>query len=181
MAQVSTLKSTSITTLDAAPPNIGPTAGQGASGKLKVSTDYVTTVSADSATSTYRMIRIPSNAIIKQLLCEAAAMSAGKFELGVYYSDSVSDAGISGLNTGVVNSQSALFIASDGLVCTSAVALADYTNSSGSYTINLRNTELWSVCGLTTDPGGFFDLVFTCTTAVTTGAYLGLYCYWTQA
>ena len=173
-------KSTSITNSDTAPATFN-TAGLGGSAKFKVSTDYVTTGSADSATSTYRMIRLPSNAVVKQILCEAAAMSAGKFKLSVYYSDSVSDAGISGLNSGAVSTAGdQLFIATDGLVATSAVALADYTNSSGNYTINLRNTELWSCCGLTTDPGGFFDLVYICTTAVTTGAYLGLYCYWAQ-
>jgi hypothetical protein len=48
--------------------------------------------------------------------------------------------------------------------CASAVAPTDVTNESGTYTIDKRNQPIWQAVGLTTDPGGYFDIVATVVT-----------------
>jgi len=54
--------------------------------------------------------------------------------------------------------------------CASAVAPTDKTNSGGTYTIDKRGKQLWDALGLTSDPGGYFDIVAVVhTTDVTTG------------
>lgn len=173
MAQTSALKSTAITNLDASP-IVPTTAGEGAVNYLKEVTAFISTVSADNAGSTYRLVRVPSNAKIKQILFEAAAMTGGKFNLSVYYSDSTTD-GTQKANQGViVPTTGDQFFASD-IDAASAVVITDVTNESGNYPITLRNKSLWDALGLTSDPGGFFDIVAVChTTAVTTGAAMGI-------
>ena len=86
----SALKSTAITNLDTSPPTPN-TAGKGAPGYLKSVSGYVTAVAADAAGSTYRLVRLPSNAVVKQVQFESEAQGAGKVQLGVYYSDASGD------------------------------------------------------------------------------------------
>jgi hypothetical protein len=173
MSQTSHLKSTQITNLDATPmvPN---TTGEGAPGYLRSVNASISSVSLDLTGSTYQLVRVISNAKIKAVYFEAAAMSQGDMDLSVYYSDSTID-GTSAANQGlVVPSTGAEFFASD-IDCSSAVAITDKTNESGNYPANLRNQPLWQALGLTADPGGFFDIVAVCHTAtVTTGALMGL-------
>ena len=62
------------------------------------------------------------------------------------------------------------YCAASDISCASAVASADVINESGNYTVDKRGKQLWDALGLTTDPGGFFDIVAVVhTTAVTTG------------
>lgn len=171
MAQTSALKSISITNLDANPV-VANTAGEGAAARAKHVTGYITTVSADNTGSTYRLVRVPSYAVIKTILFESAAMTGGKFNLSVYYSDSATD-GTAGAGV-IVPTTGDQFFASD-IDCASAVAITNVTNENGTYTIDKRNKHLWDALGLTSDPGGFFDIVAVChTTAVTTGALMGI-------
>jgi hypothetical protein len=54
--------------------------------------------------------------------------------------------------------------------CASAVVPTEVVNESGTNTLDKRNQPLWQAAGLTTDPGGYFDIVASViTTAVTTG------------
>lgn len=154
----SALKSTSITNLDASPV-VENTRGAGAPGGVQYVDDYVTAVAADAAGSTYRFVRVPSNAIVKRVTIESEAQGAGKINLSVYYA-----------NGGViVPTTGDSFFASD-IDLTSAVAPTDVTNESGNYTIDKRKKRLWDALGLTSDPGGFFDIVGVVhTTAITTG------------
>jgi len=162
------LKSTSITNLDGSPVTAN-TAGKGGAGILRCVNDYVTVSSSMAAGSTYRLVRIPSNAKVKQVLFESEAQGAGAFNLSVYYSDSAVD-GTQPANQGlIVPTTGDQFFASD-IDCASAVVLGDKTNESGNYTLAKRNKALWDALGLTSDPGGFFDIVAVVhTTAVTTG------------
>lgn len=179
MTQTSHLKSAQITALDATQP-AGDilSSGFGAPGRLVNVAGTVTTVSADATGSTYQLVRIPSDAVVKQVLFAAAAMSGGKFQLSVYYSDSTID-GTQVANQGlIVPTNGAAFFASD-IDCTSAVAQTDETfqnqATSTAYQLTQINKRLWDALGLTTDPGGFFDIVAVChTTAVTTGAAMTL-------
>lgn len=184
MAQTSHLKSAQIAALDTTQPggDIAST-GYGAPGMLKSVSGTVTTVSADNTTSTYQMVRVPTNASVKRILFSAQAMSAGKFQISVYYSSSTIDGtpAIDATNPPtIVASTGAAFFSGD-IDCTSAVTQTDYTfanaANSGSYSQTMINKRLWDALGLATDPGGFFDIVMVChTTAVTTGAPMSLTC-----
>jgi hypothetical protein len=175
MTQTSNLKSAAITNLDATP-IVANTTGEGAPAYLKSVVGFVTTVSADAAGSTYRLVRLPSNAKVKEIFMCAGAMTAGAFNLSVYYSDSTTD-GTAPANQGLIVSGSPggdAFFGSD-ISAASALNDANETNESGNYPLSLRNQPLWQALGLATDPGGFLDIVAVChTTAVTTGALLGI-------
>lgn len=162
------LKSTSITNLDSSPP-VTNTRGMGAPGSLQYVAGYVTAVAADAAGSTYQLVRVPSNCIVKRLTIESEAQGAGKINLSVYYSDSATDGTQPPLQGVIVPTTGDQFFASD-IDLASAVTPTDVTNESGNYTIDKRDKRLWDALGLTSDPGGFFDIVAVVhTTAITTG------------
>lgn len=162
------LKSAPITNLDLVPPVLNTT-GEGGPGHLRSVGGYVTVSASMAAASTYRLVRLPSNAKVKQVLFESEAQGAGAFNLSVYYSDSTLD-GTQPVNQGViVPTTGDQFFASD-IDCSSAVPQGDKTNESGNYPLSLRNKPLWAALGLTSDPGGCLDIVAVVhTTAVTTG------------
>lgn len=163
------VKSVSITNLDTTLTG-GPvrnSTGEGAEGQLRHVNDSCLVSAAAAAGSTYRIVRFPTNAKVKNVIFEAEAMGAGKFDLGVYYSDSTVD-GTTVANQGAVISIN--FFATD-IDCASAVARGGDVNQSTNYPISKRNQPMWKALGLSVDPGGMFDLVATVhTTAVTTGA-----------
>lgn len=164
----SALKSAAITNLDAAPP-VAVQAGNGAAGYVKRVSGYVTAVASDAAGSTYRLIRLPTNARDIILILESEAQGAGAINLSAYYSDSTVD-GTPVANQGViVPTTGDQFWASD-VNLASAVTPTDVTNESGNNTIDKRGKELWDALGITSDPGGFIDVVGVVhTTAITTG------------
>ena len=162
------LKSAAITNLDASPLVVN-NAGNGAPAFLQHIDGYVTAVASDAAGSTYQLVRVPSTAIVKRLILESEAQGAGKINLSVYYSDSTVD-GTQAANQGlIVPTTGDQFFASD-VDLASAVVPTDVTNESGNYTIDKRGKHLWDALGLTSDPGGYFDIVGVVhTTAITTG------------
>lgn len=179
MTQTSHLKSAQITALDTTQP-AGDllSTGLGAPGYLKSVSGTVTTVSADATGSTYQMVRIPVNAIVKKVLFSAAAMTAGKFSLSVYYSSSTIDGTLPANQGVIVPTTGAAFFALD-IDCSSAVAQTDETfqnaATSGAYNQTMINKRLWDALAIATEPAGFFDIVAVChTTAVTTGAAMSL-------
>lgn len=170
MSQASTLKSASITNMDATPP-IRNTAGQGAVGQLRSVNDYVTTVTADTTASTYRLVRFRSNDVMKQVLINNDAMSTSTaMNVGVAYSDDPLDPNYSA-NAGAAISTT--FFASAYSV-SSATKNVDITFQSGSYTVALQNEPAWQALGLSADPGGYFDVFVTPSAAVTAGGKMGI-------
>lgn len=163
------VKSTFVTNLDATPvvPN---TAGQGGPAPLKYIDGYATAVASSSADATYQLVRIPSNAVVKKIIFESQAQTAGKFDLGLYYAtDGVIGKAASLLAAAAIDQD---FFATD-IDCASAVLPTDVTNESLSYTLAKRHLPIWEAVGLSADPGGNFDIVATVhTTAVTTGTGL---------
>lgn len=180
----SALKSTAITNFDA---GTAVTGGLGAPSRIHCVNAFVTAVASDAAGSTYRLVRLPSTACVKQVLFASEAQGAGKVQLSVYYSDSTTD-GTGVAVQGIVVPTSGAGFFSDDIDCASAVAQADYTSSGTSgtgangYTIDKRNKHLWDALGLTSDPGGFLDIVAVVhTTAMTTGTgRLGVCVYFTN-
>ena len=174
MSQTSALKSLQITALDTYQP-VGDlqNSGEGAPYRLKSNDAYITPLNGDATGSTYRMVRVPSTAVIKSVQGSSQAQAAGSMAISVYYSDSTID-GTAPANQGVIVPTTGSQFFSGAQSFASAVGLTDYTFSnaatSGAYNQSLANTPLWKALGLTTDPGGFFDIVYVCTTtAVTTG------------
>ena len=162
---VVTLKSAPITNLDATPvvPN---TVGQGSAGRLNHVNGFVTTTAADDIASKYILARIPSNAVVKQVIFESEDQGAtGAADVGLYYSTSTVDGTQKDLQGDVIDAD--LFASA---VVLTAASRADVTAESGQYTLNERNMPIWQAAGLTSDPGGFFDVVATLTAALTEGA-----------
>lgn len=162
----SALKSAPITNLDATPviPN---TTGEGAPGYVRAVQGYVTAVAADAAGSTYRLARLPSNAKVQALWFESEAQGAGAVQLGLYYSDSTVD-GTQVANQGAVID--AKFFSDQFSIAAAVLATNKVFGTGGSNTLDKRNQPIWQAAGLTSDPGGFIDVVATVnTTAITTG------------
>jgi len=160
------VKSTSITNLDATPAVIN-TAGEGGIGHLKSIEGSAVALASSSVDATYQLVRVPTTAKVKNVWFESAAQTAGKFDIGVYYATDGEFGNPTALLAAAAISQAFFAAAVD---CASAVVKADYTNNSGNYTIDKRTKQLWDALGLSSDPGGYFDIVATVkTTAVTTG------------
>jgi hypothetical protein len=158
------VKSTPITNSDATPVVANNTGG-GAQGHLKEVTGSSVAVASSSADATYRFCRVPSNAKVKRVVITSEAQGAGKLDIGVYY-PTTGPTGVADLAANAIDQD---FFATV-VDCASAVQPTDITNESGTYTIDKWNKALWDAVGLTSDPGGYFDIVGTVkTTAVTTG------------
>lgn len=157
---VETLKSTPITNLDATPivPN---TVGEGGLGTPREVEGFVTFPASASIGSTARLARVPSTAKIKVVNLESEAQAAGATDVGVYYSTAH--------KTGAGAVIDADFFGSAVSVAAAVQPPTNVTGESGVYTLDKRTQPLWQAAGLTTDPGGFFDVVLTLTTAITTG------------
>lgn len=164
---VENLKATSITALDTVPVTT-QTAGAGGAGPLLECGDFVTVSASATNASTYKLARVPSNAKIKQVLFESEAQAAGAVDISVYYSSSPVDGTNPAVAGTIVPSTGAGFFAT-AIALTSAVAQSLQTNESTSYNLSKRNQPLWQALGLTSDPGGFFDIVGVLSTSVTTG------------
>ncbi len=126
-----------------------PVDGRVQGGGLRVAKGVVTSAADDTANSTYRFCRLPSNAVVHQLLLNAAdATTAGAVNIGLWDTEENGDAVV------------------DADLFASALALtggpfnnSDQTFESGEYTIAESETPLWEVLGLTEDPHKDYDVV----------------------
>lgn len=161
---VSHVKATPVSNADATPV-VQNNTGVGASGHLKEVTGSLVAIASDSVDTTYRFCRVPSNAKVKQLILTSQAQGAGKIDVGAYYPTT----GPTATADLAANAISQAFFAS-AVDLASLVQPTDITNESGTYTADKWNKALWDALGLTSDPGGYIDIVGTVvTTAVTTG------------
>lgn len=160
------VKSTPITNLDTSPA-VANTAGEGGPAPLKsVSSGNVVGVASSSINATYQFCRVPSNAKVKQILFASEAQAAGAIDIGLYYATDGEGGQPTSLLAAAAIDQD--FFAS-AVALTSASQATDVTNESGTNTPDKQNQPLWQAVGLTSDPGGYFDIVGTLTTAITTG------------
>ena len=175
------LKSVSVTGLDAFPIT-QVTAGESGTGTLLVSNDYISSTGGMLLGSTYKMVRIPTNAKIKKVLFSCAAHGgSAAFDIDIGYSDSTQDGTPSNLQGAIVQISSAdnkLFGA--GVSAVSALKHSDVTFS-GTFTSAHKNLPLYQVLlNLGTsdwssgDPGGFFDFILKSTATDTNGGNLEL-------
>lgn len=168
MAVGPTQKSTSITNLDSTP-IVANTAGNGAAGRPQTVFGTITPAAADGAGTKYLYVRVRSSVVIQTVSFESEAQGAGKVQIGLYYADDARYLAGGSANAGVVID--AKFF-SDDLDLASAVPPKDvtYNGTAPTYNISKRGQPLWQAAGLSSDPGGWFDIVATVhTTDITTG------------
>lgn len=160
------VKSTPVTNADASPV-VANTAGLTGPAPLKVvSSGSVVAVASSSQDATYQFVRVPSNAKIQAMFFESQAQAGGTVDLGVYYA-----------TDGVIGKPTALLAAAaidqdffaSAIAVTSLSVPTNVVNESGTNTPAKRVQPLWQALGLTSDPGGNFDIVGTIATAITTG------------
>jgi len=116
------------------------------------------------AGSTYRMVRIPSNAAgIAVVLSADDAGVTGLIDIGIYQTSS---------NGGAV--VDADFFASAYDVKTAAVAQVEVQHESTVYGLEDVEKPLWQALGLSADPHRDYDVVITSTEALATASTLTL-------
>lgn len=165
------LKSGAITNLDASP-RVVNTNGIGGMSRTKLVDGSVTATTGKTTGGTYQLVRLPSNAIVKHLRIKLdATVTTFDGDVGCYYSTGANDGTLAANSGTKVNSTTggALFGAAIDFH-----SQATFTDLCNSMTAAKLDKELWDACGLTVDPGGFFDIVLT-NTSTTSGAPV-IYC-----
>ncbi len=173
-----TVKSASITTLDGAPQNATSptqlTEGVGAAGRLVDHSDFVTMTTgglADTA-SRYKMVRLPTQCIVKlaRLFTKAGLDSSTGLviDLGAYYSDSTIDGTPASLQGTLISAD--CFVSNKAFGQSGAGSEIDALSNLDA---NLRTSQLWEQVGLSADPGGYIDVVLAVSTVVSGTATAG--------
>lgn len=175
------LKSLSITNADTFPIIVPNPTGNGANGYAKNITDFCTTTAAGlvQTTSTYKMVRLPSNCKIKSIKLTADAAldtSTGlALDVGAYYSDAPTTGNLDGTPVALAGTSIAVACFSAINVGFRSSALGPI-DALGALAVAKRNQPLWQAVGLTSDPGGFIDIVVAVHTAASSagGGNLGI-------
>ena len=147
------VKSTLITNADATPVVLNSPRVDGGFERIEVATAAIT--SGDDIASTYRMFRVPSNAVMT--------------DLRIYSPDigttTISDIGLyrTAKDGGAV--QDADFFASAVSLKDGALNGTDVLHEAAVFTIDNSGKELWEALGLTSDPAVFYDVALTLTAA----------------
>jgi hypothetical protein len=171
-----TVKSASITSLDAASPSLSASLveGAGASGRLNDHSDFVAMSAGGlaSTSSTYKMVRLPTSCTLKlaRLFTKAGLDSSTGLavNLGAYYSDSATDGTPYSLQ-GVLISANCFMTA----IAFGRSAAGSEVDALSNLDANLRNSPLWAQVGLATDPGGYIDIVLAVQTVASGTAAAG--------
>jgi hypothetical protein len=131
---------------------------------LKTAIGMVTVANGDSIASIFRVARVPSSARIVQILLRTTAITSAAGDIGVYRE--------TGVASGVVVDVD-LFASAQSLAAAINI-WTDVTNESTTVTPVLSEAPLWQLGGLTSDPGGMFDIAVTLTAAATAGGSFAL-------
>lgn len=157
------LKSTPITNLDATPPVRG-TSGRTAAGSLIYVDGLITVTTAMETGSTYAMVRLPSSAVVKRVRAWLeTAVTTFTVDIGLSYGTG-RDVG-EDLRGDVIDAD----FWGSAVALASIVVPTEYTQESTQATAADMIKPLWDAAGLSSDPGGTFDVVLT-TTATIDGA-----------
>lgn len=150
MAVVTTGKSTAITNATATPRVLNTTGLAG--GRLHRSIGFVNIANGDSATSIYRVARLPSSCYVDsiRLTCLDIGTTANA-DIGLYYPTTHT-------NGGAVIDVDA-FASGVNIHGGSIDVDVDYESGAAAGLITNAEKRLWERAGLSSDPGGEFDLV----------------------
>lgn len=152
MAVVNT-KSTLVTNADATPVVLNNPRVDGGYERVKTATAAL--ANGDSATSTVRMFRVPSNAVMSDLRIYAPDIgTTTAADVGLYRTAADGAA--------VVDAD---FFAAAFVLNAGAVNGVDILHQSGVFSIANSGKELWDALGLTTDPHVNYDVCLTLTGA----------------
>ena len=147
------VKSTLITNADATPVVLNNPRVDGGFERVSVATAAIT--SGDSIGSTYRMFRVPSNAVMTDLRIYSPDIGTTTIsDIGLY--DTAAAGGA------VVDAD---FFASALSLKDGALNGEDVLHEAAVFTIANSGKELWDALGLTADPHKFYDVALTLTGA----------------
>lgn len=145
------VKSTLITNADATPVVFNSPRVDGGPERVAVATADIT--SGDSIASTYRMFRVPSNAVMTDLKIYSPDIGTTTIaDIGLYAAD----------GGAVVDAD---FFASALSLKDGALNGTDVLHEAAVFTIANSGKELWSALALSSDPGVFYDVTLTLTGA----------------
>jgi len=184
-------KSTTLTNLDAAAsPFITkrPTSGEGGEGFERQVDEFLTLTASGNDDSTYQFVRVPSNAILKEIIVSSPTQGAGgMMNIGAYYATDSLSASSKANHSPLVaadaideayfstafdpDGQAAFIWCLPGvnlLVLAGTVSL-DVTTK---WLASAAKMPLWQMLGLASDPGGNIDIALTNSEAAGTGAGL---------
>jgi hypothetical protein len=150
---VEAVKSTLITNADALPAVLNSPRVDGGFERIEVATVAIT--NADSVGSTYRMFRVPSNAVVTDLRIYSPDIGTTTIsDIGLYRT--AKDGGA------VVDAD---FFSSAVSLKDGALNGVDVLHESAVFSIANSGKELWDALGLTADPSVFYDVTLTLTGA----------------
>jgi hypothetical protein len=144
-------KSSLITNADEVPAVLNNPRVDGGFERAKIATVAVT--NGDSIASTYRLFRVPSNAVMTDLRVYCPAITTAATNIGVYRTEKDGSA--------VVDAD--LFTSAQAL--TSALNGTDVLHESAVFSLANSGKEIWDALGLTSDPSVFYDVTMTLTAA----------------
>lgn len=145
------VKSTLITNADATPAVLNSPRVDGGFERIEVATAAIT--SGDNTGSTYRMFRVPSNAVMTDLRVYSPDIGTTTIsDIGLYRT--AKDGGA------VVDAD---FFASALSLKDGALNGTDVLHESAVFSIANSGKELWDALGLSSDPSVFYDVAFTLT------------------
>lgn len=147
------VKSSLITNADAVPAVLNNPRVDGGFERIEIATAAIT--DTDSIGSTYRMFRVPSNAVMTDLRIYSPDIGTTTIsDIGLYRT--AKDGGA------VVDAD---FFASAVSLKDGALNGVDVLHESAVFSIANSGKELWEALSLTADPGVFYDVAFTLTAA----------------
>lgn len=147
------VKSTLVTNADALPAVLNSPRVDGGFERIEVATVAIT--SGDDIASTYRMFRVPSNAVMTDLRIYSPDIGTTTIaDIGLYRTAK---------DGGAV--QDADFFASALSLKDGALNGVDVLHEAAVFTIANSGKELWDALGLSADPSVFYDVAFTLTAA----------------
>ena len=145
------VKSTLVTNADALPAVLNSPRVDGGFERIEVATVAIT--SGDTTASTYRMFRVPSNAVMTDLRIYSPDIGTTTIaDIGLYRTAK---------DGGAV--QDADFFASAVSLKDGALNGTDVLHEAAVFTIANSGKELWDALGLTSDPSVFYDVALTLT------------------
>jgi hypothetical protein len=147
------VKSTLITNADALPAVLNSPRVDGGFERIEVATATIT--DTNSIGSTYRMFRVPSNAVVTDLRIYSPDIGAATItDIGLYRT--AKDGGA------VVDAD---FFASALSLKDGALNGVDVLHEAAVFTIANSGKELWDALSLASDPGVYYDVALTLTAA----------------
>ncbi len=160
---VDTVKSTAISTADAAPPLPNQVPLRLANARVRESIGRAAVDAAASIGSKYILARVKSSDRLSALFLSCTAITSAAGDIGLYDVPTV--------NAGAVVDVD-LFATAQSLA--SALADTNVLRESTTVTVPLLEAPLWQLLGLAADPGKLYDIVITLTAAATAAGTVAL-------